>query len=460
MDDIRGIVIHFDYGGYYSDEGEDVRWNRKNRNICSLVMKGTLEEVTYSRLVERIGKKIKVDQSTTKLDLSYIPLIVDPKRPSYIYDDEDVFGYLIDVNKEQCRNVLHVELTEFVSENQSFEHLSRNEELVSDYQANEGGISLDAVNEHLGEDDQMAIIPQFSDGENVTRDKAVYMDNVDMHYEADITRDSPADEVVTTRNSQADEVVHVEWDDGIDLAIGQQFGSKDEVKDLVDKAVHENCFEVNTVKSTPTLYLLKCRGQGCKWFLRVAKSENSIFFSVRTYHKMHTCSRLTTSTSRNLKKGTPRLVASMLHEDYPGKFKTPPPKTLIDLVQGKIGVTVSYSTAWRGRKQAASDVRGSSEESFHRLPSYLHMLKKMNPHTVTEIEVDEQNQFKYLFFALGACIEGFQAMRKVIVIDGTHLKTLHGGVLIVAAAQDPDHHHYPIAFGVVDGEKNETGSGF
>lgn len=46
-------------------------------------------------------------------------------------------------------------------------------------------------------------------------------------------------------------------------------------------------------------------------------------------------------------------------------------------------------------------------------------------------------------------------MRKVIIIDGTHPKTLHGGVLIVAAAQDPDHHH-PIAFGVVDGENNAS----
>lgn len=220
MDDIRGVVIHFDYGGYYSEEGEDVRWNQKNRNVYSLVMKGTLEDVTYSQLVERIGKKIKVDESTMKLDLSYIPLIVDPKRPSYILDDDDVLGYLIDVNKEQCRNVLHVELIEFVSENQSFEHLSGNEELVRDDRANEGVISLNAVKEHLGEDDKMAIIPQFSGDENVTRDKVVYMDNADMHYEVDITRDSQADEIVTTRDSQEDEVVHVEWDDGIDLDIG------------------------------------------------------------------------------------------------------------------------------------------------------------------------------------------------------------------------------------------------
>ncbi|XP_013617519.1 PREDICTED: uncharacterized protein LOC106324038 [Brassica oleracea var. oleracea] len=41
-------------------------------------------------------------------------------------------------------------------------------------------------------------------------------------------------------------------------------------------------------------------------------------------------------------------------------------------------------------------------------------------------------------------------MRKVLIVDGTHLKNVYGGVLLVASAQDPDHHHYPIAFGVAD----------
>jgi len=45
-------------------------------------------------------------------------------------------------------------------------------------------------------------------------------------------------------------------------------------------------------------------------------------------------------------------------------------------------------------------------------------------------------------------------MRKVIIVDKTHMKTAYGGVLIVSTAQNPDHHHYLIAFGVVDGEQN------
>ncbi|XP_009113566.2 uncharacterized protein LOC103838866 [Brassica rapa] len=46
-------------------------------------------------------------------------------------------------------------------------------------------------------------------------------------------------------------------------------------------------------------------------------------------------------------------------------------------------------------------------------------------------------------------------MRKVLIVDGTHIKNVHGGVLLVVNAQDPDHHHYPIAFGVAD-DRNKS----
>ncbi|XP_013690069.1 protein FAR1-RELATED SEQUENCE 5-like [Brassica napus] len=87
---------------------------------------------------------------------------------------------------------------------------------------------------------------------------------------------------------------------------------------------------------------------------------------------------------------------------------------------------------------------------------YMYMLEKTNPDTVTRVVVDEANKFKYAFFALGASIEGFSAMRKVLIVDATHLKNVYGGFLLVATAQDPDHHHYPIAFGVADGENNDS----
>ena len=63
--------------------------------------------------------------------------------------------------------------------------------------------------------------------------------------------------------------------------------------------------------------------------------------------------------------------------------------------------------------------------------SYCYILKKVNPGTVTRIEVDRENRFKYLLLAFGAAIKDFQYMKKVIGIDGTFLKGPYKGVLLV-----------------------------
>ncbi|XP_033129312.1 protein FAR1-RELATED SEQUENCE 5-like [Brassica rapa] len=228
---------------------------------------------------------------------------------------------------------------------------------------------------------------------------------------------------------EATTAVEEEWDDGLDLVKGQEFRTKVAMQVLVQRGAHKNGFEYETLKSDTVRFVAKCRGakEGCKWYLRVVKLKNSDLWTVRTYNKSHTCSVVTTSTLRNRRRGTPHVVASVLSEEYPGRYDTPTPADLISMVTHKVGVDVSYATAWRGKRMAANEVR-----------------------------VDAAKIFKYLFFAFGASIEGFAAMRKVIIVDGTHLKHVYGGVLLVATAQDPDRHHYPIAFGVVDGEKDES----
>lgn len=86
------------------------------------------------------------------------------------------------------------------------------------------------------------------------------------------------------------------------------------------------------------------------------------------------------------------MVASVLHKVYHGQFKTPTPKNLIGMVQGKLGVKVSYFTAWRGKD--INDLRGSAEESYHMLHSYLYMLEKKNHGTKTFVELDDKQRFK------------------------------------------------------------------
>ncbi|CAA7057447.1 unnamed protein product [Microthlaspi erraticum] len=203
---------------------------------------------------------------------------------------------------------------------------------------------------------------------------------------------------------------------------------------MVDKAAFENSFGFVLVKSDKERYVVKCQDKRCEWKLRAAKVLNTRFcFSIRTHHKMHTCSRASQSTVKK-RKGTPDLVACLLHGDYPGSMETPNPGTIQKLVQTRFGVKISYSTALRGKNRHAYDLRGDPGESYKKLYCYLHMLEKVN--------------------------EGFQCMRKVITVDATHLKNGYRGVLVFASAQDPNRHNYPLAFGVLDSENNDSWNWF
>nr|VDD00633.1 unnamed protein product [Brassica oleracea] len=95
--------IHFDYNRHYSKYGDDYEWIP----------------------TERICRNMRIYPFTKRLNLGYIPLVVEPKRQSYILDDEDVFVYLTSVDKEQRRNILHVEDIQELEIVQMTEQLSR-----------------------------------------------------------------------------------------------------------------------------------------------------------------------------------------------------------------------------------------------------------------------------------------------------------------------------------------------
>ncbi|XP_073153870.1 uncharacterized protein [Henckelia pumila] len=123
------------------------------------------------------------------------------------------------------------------------------------------------------------------------------------------------------------------------------------------------------------------------------------------------------------------------------------------------GINITYYKAWKGKELALNQLRGDPDESFHMLPSYLNMVKQVNPGSITHLVVDN-NRFRYMFLAYDACINGYKFMRKVVAVDGTFLKGKYNGVLLVATTQDGEFHQFPIAWGVVDSETVESWTWF
>ncbi|KAF8053627.1 hypothetical protein N665_1389s0001 [Sinapis alba] len=334
MENLHCTFICFDYGGYYMKDGAEMKWvsgdSEGEDEIHTIVLKKSVEEVTYFCLVERILIKIKVDEYKMEARISYFPMVLNLNKPSYIWNDEDVFGYLLQVNHEKCRSVLHVEFSNDI------------------YKTNEE-VQL------LEDDDETDVYAGLSDREATDRDvtdrEAIDREASDTEAGVEYGIDGVLTFYEDTEVRPSVEVTHVVYqtrDDGMDLVLGQEFRAKEEAQVHIETASHQKCFEYEIVKSDISRYVIKCRGakDGCKWFVRVAKLVNSDHWTVRSYIKQHTCFVVTTRTLPNKRRGTPQIVAAMLAQDYPGSFDTPVPNTLIDLIHHRIGVHVSYPTAW------------------------------------------------------------------------------------------------------------------
>ncbi|KAF4394580.1 hypothetical protein F8388_020405 [Cannabis sativa] len=96
--------------------------------------------------------------------------------------------------------------------------------------------------------------------------------------------------------------------DGSNLAIGQEFKNKDEVKFTLNNVAMKAFFQMNA-KSTKSLYVTKCIDKSCKWAVRVAKVSNSERFSIRTYCNTHTCSLI--SRKRKHRQASAKVVANV-----------------------------------------------------------------------------------------------------------------------------------------------------
>ena len=73
------------------------------------------------------------------------------------------------------------------------------------------------------------------------------------------------------------------------------------------------------------------------------------------------------------------------------------------------------------------------------------MLRTSNSGSKTALKIDENDRFKYFFMAYGAWIFSFAQMRKVIIVNGTFLRSKYSSVLLSVVAQDAENNVFLVA---------------
>ena len=97
---------------------------------------------------------------------------------------------------------------------------------------------------------------------------------------------------------------------------------------------------------------------------------------------------------------------------FKGRKKGPRTKEIMSVMK-EMGVHASYHKANRARVLAENAVRGSPDDSYFQLHSWMHMLEKVNPGTHTCVIMNSDNSFKYCFWSLGCCIRALPQLKKV-----------------------------------------------
>lgn len=236
------------------------------------------------------------------------------------------------------------------------------------------------------------------------------------------------------------------------IRVGELYGSKEELQVKLRMITIFQNFDYTTSKSTKTLLVLKCYVPGCSWRIRASTFKRTSQFKVRKYIDVHTCS-VTKRCSRH-RQATSKCIGELYLAKF-GKVSVGiRPMHIMDIMKAMYGIDIDYWKSYKALVHAREMVQGTWESGYSDLPSYLHRIETANPGTITRLECDEQDRFKYLFIAFGACINGFQFIRNVVVVDGTHLKGKFKGILLVAVGQDGNGRIFPLAFGIVDSEND------
>ena len=275
----KHTFIQFD-NGYYSKEHEWI-----SNNSLSGVLLRTLK-VTYSMLVEKICKKIGIDETSRKVKLSYI--LCTSQRDTSIVDDDDFLGYLTVVNAKGIRPTLNVEVvnkeSERVEQNSRVEGRSSvgiNSEELNAFDMENGGVVTifrgetaggNCVNDEPIIEEANSVEEAIENADNRVFEEAmenvVIEDREHVDSRMDVAEDNGVDgrieyyelPCVGERSQSSEKSQSVtEWEDGTGIELHQEFVSKEAVQDLVNRAANKYCFATATIASDPKRLMLRCR---------------------------------------------------------------------------------------------------------------------------------------------------------------------------------------------------------
>ncbi|XP_070014721.1 uncharacterized protein [Nicotiana sylvestris] len=209
-----------------------------------------------------------------------------------------------------------------------------------------------------------------------------------------------------------------------EVIVGSIFENKQNMTKFFCSLEINQKVEFTVVRSCSKRYELKCIVEKCDWNVCATKIKNSTLFRVIKYHNNHECS--VDARKSDQKHATSNFISEQIIEHVRDKKMEVTPAFLENEMKFFFGIDIGYHKAWRAIQKSVACIRGTPEENYQILPSYLHIMVRKNPGKYTSIKRDGQNRFAYMFFAPATSIADsknneayiwfFREMRKVIQV--------------------------------------------
>ncbi|XP_075091970.1 uncharacterized protein LOC142172096 [Nicotiana tabacum] len=175
-----------------------------------------------------------------------------------------------------------------------------------------------------------------------------------------------------------------------DVKLGSVFQDKNAMIRYFCLAAIKDHFEFYVEKSSNTRYSLVCTDEKCVWTVRGSRIKESTLFKIVKFQRTHEC-------SIDIRKSHQRQATSNVIRDYmiynlrdiATEVK---PKFVILEMKIAHGIDVGYGKAWRAIQKGISLLRGTTEENYDQLSSYLYMMEQKNPGSYTTIKRDAENR--------------------------------------------------------------------
>ncbi|WOL00674.1 hypothetical protein Cni_G09387 [Canna indica] len=239
------------------------------------------------------------------------------------------------------------------------------------------------------------------------------------------------------------------------LQLGMEFTSTKEFKEVIQEYALLNGRALKFKKNDAKRVRVTCQGS-CEFVALCSRVGKTNTFRLKTLVDKHMCNKVF-----NNKNARSSWVAEKVVDKVRGSSKTKLSEIIVE-IQSKYSASISIHTAFNALKKTKNIMEGTAKEQYANLRRYLAEMLRASNHNTCKLQIERpQGSLQPIFQRLYMCFEGskkgfLQGCRPFIGVDGCHLKTKYGGVLLVAVGRDANDQYFPLAFAVVESETKDS----